>query len=261
MTTKLKRNVRSTLVGSAALAGAALLAIAAPLAAHAHVSVSPGQAAAGSYASLTFKVPNESATTGAIKLEVDLPQDTPFTSVSYLPVPGWSAEIETSQLPKPVQVHGGTVTEAPTKVTWTADKGTSITAGQFQQFVISVGPVPDTGRVLLAAYQTYSDGQVVAWDEESAAGSTAEPEHPSPVLYINEAPPADDADAGSGVAVTPSAPSDGATDTGAHPSDTAMASDAGEVSLWLAFGGLGLAAVALVVSVFALVNRKTTAKS
>ena len=45
-----------------ALAGAAALALAAPLAASAHVSLDENIAEAGSYALLTLKVPNESDT-------------------------------------------------------------------------------------------------------------------------------------------------------------------------------------------------------
>ena len=48
--------------GAVALGAGALLAIAAPLAASAHVTINPNAAEAGSYAVITVKVPNESAT-------------------------------------------------------------------------------------------------------------------------------------------------------------------------------------------------------
>jgi uncharacterized protein YcnI len=240
-------------IGAAALAAAAMLAISVPLAASAHVNVSPGHADAGSYATLTFKVPNESETAGTVKLEVDLPKETPFTSVSYQPLAGWSAEVVTAKLPAPVEVNGSTVTEAPTKVIWTADEGVSITAGQFQQFVISAGAVPDVGSIALPAVQTYSDGTVVSWNEPSTDG--AEPAHPSPVLYVNDAPPADghshvtDHEA----TVTPGLSAGPDTGQAGTPGD---ASVSGGVTLWVAFSGLGLSAIALVVAVFGAVNRK-----
>ncbi|MEO7122558.1 MAG: DUF1775 domain-containing protein, partial [Lacisediminihabitans sp.] len=76
-----------------ALAAGVLLAVAVPLSASAHVTVAPNAAAAGSYALVTFKVPTESATAVTNKLEVDLPTDTPFTSVSYVPVTGWTVDL------------------------------------------------------------------------------------------------------------------------------------------------------------------------
>jgi len=230
-----------------ALGAAGLLALAAPLAASAHVHVEPGQADAGSYATLTFKVPNESATAGTVGLVVDLPTDTPFTSVSYQPLPGWSTEVTTSTLPEPVELDGTTVTEAPTKVTWTAEGDTQIAPGQFQEFVISAGAVPDTGSVALPAHQQYSDGTVVDWADATPA-SGEEPEHPAPTLYVNDAPPADEHGGHE---------SDDDTAAGVTASgDQAAAGDASSpLAVGLGIGGLALGALALVVSVVALTRR------
>lgn len=217
-----------------------LLALSLPLPADAHVRVDPGQAQPGGYTTLTFRVPNESATAGTVRLEVDLPTDTPFTSVSYLPVPGWKAEVVTGELPEPVTVKGTTVAEAPLKVVWTADAGTRIEPGQFQQFTISAGPVPETGSILLPATQTYSDGTVVAWDEPTPA-SGDEPEHPAPTLYIEDAPPA------SGHHGTPT------VEPGAADDDEA-ASD--PVALGIGIGGLALGGLGVVLAAFALARRR-----
>src|SRR3954470_19140252 len=88
-------------------AGAAvLLALAAPLSASAHVSVMPAQAEPGGYAQLTFRVPTERDDTGTGRVEVPLPTDPPFASVSYQPVAGWTTTVTTAPLPKPVEVAG-----------------------------------------------------------------------------------------------------------------------------------------------------------
>jgi uncharacterized protein YcnI len=236
--------------GAAALGAAALLALAAPLTASAHVRVDPGQADPGSYATLTFKVPNESATAGTVQLVVDLPTDTPFTSVSYEPLPGWTTEVTTSTLPSPVEVGDATVTEAPTSVTWTADPGVQVAPGQFERFVISAGAVPDTGSVLLPAHQHYSDGTVVDWADETPA-SGEEPEHPAPVLYVNDAPPADEH------GTSHDSGADTASDEAAVTT-TSSSDDSGTVALALGIGGLALGAVALVLSVVALTRRPRT---
>ncbi|HWU59650.1 MAG TPA: YcnI family protein, partial [Microbacteriaceae bacterium] len=135
------RRKRTVVAAAAATLGiAAALALSVPLAASAHVRVTPDQAAAGGYSVLTFRVPTESATASTVKLEVDFPTATPFSSVSYQPVPGWSAQVATQKLAKPVKTKDATITEAVTKVVWTADAGASIAPGQFQQFSVSAGP-------------------------------------------------------------------------------------------------------------------------
>jgi uncharacterized protein YcnI len=65
-------------------------------------------------------------------------------------------------------------------VTWTAEPGNEIADGQFQEFEISAGPLPDEGtEVVLPTHQTYTDGTVVDW-VDATPPSGAEPEHPVP---------------------------------------------------------------------------------
>ena len=61
---------------------------AAPLAASAHVTVNPNTADPGSYATVQFRVPNESETATTTRVEVQLPTDTPFIYAAYEPIPG-----------------------------------------------------------------------------------------------------------------------------------------------------------------------------
>ncbi|HUG51249.1 MAG TPA: YcnI family protein [Terrimesophilobacter sp.] len=211
-----------------AIGAGILLALAAPLAASAHVTVSPGAATAGSYALLTVKVPNESATAGTSKLELSIPAATPFASVSYVPVPGWTTQLVRTTLPTPATVNGAEITEAVTSVIWTAEPGHEISAGQLQAFQLSVGPVPDTDTIALAAVQTYTDGRVVNWNE---SGEKAE--HPAPVLTVGDAPAA----SGHGAAITPVA-------------EVSPDGDTGDLlARGLGLGGLVLGAIALVLAI------------
>lgn len=231
---------------SVAIGGGVLLALAVPLAASAHVTVAPNVATAGSYALIDVKVPNESATAKTNKIEVSLPTDTPFTSVSYVPVAGWDAQLVSTTLPTPVKMDGNEVTDAVTSVVWTAQPGHEIASGQLQVFQLSLGRVPDTGSVVLPALQTYTDGTVVKW-VDTAKGA----DHPAPVLYINDAPPA----AGStGPAV--SAGSDTAS-TGSAAADPPAASTGDTVARGLGVGGLLLGAIGIVIAI-AATRRKTT---
>lgn len=172
----------------------ATLVLAAPLAASAHVRLDPGTAGPGAEAvQLTFSVPTESAKATTTAVEIALPTATPFADVSVQPVAGWSARVVRGVLPKPVRIDGTRVTEAPVRVIWTAAAGTKLTDGQFQNFTLSAGPVPDTGKLLLPATQRYSDGTVVQWNQPTPKDGQ-EPEHPAPTLYITEAPPTEGGD-------------------------------------------------------------------
>ncbi|MGW0553362.1 YcnI family copper-binding membrane protein [Streptomyces sp. NPDC002926] len=155
--------------------------------AFAHVSVQPqGEAAKGGYATVNFKVPNERDNASTVKLEVSLPTEHPLSSVMPQPVPGWKVEVTKSKLAKPLQVHGKQITEAVSKVTWTAD-GSKIAPGQFQQFPLSLGKLPeDADQLVFKALQTYDNKEVVRWIEETKEGA-AEPESPAPVLKLSAA--------------------------------------------------------------------------
>lgn len=220
------------------VAAGAALAAAVPLAASAHVSITPNQAAPGGWAYVTVRVPTESATASTTKLQVQLPTDTPFTSVSFQPTPGWTTAVTTAALPAPVTIDGNTITKAPRTITFTAD-GSGTPPGQFQTFAVSLGPVPDVGHVVLPATQTYSDGTVVQWratPQQAAEDDTLEP---APVLWITDAPPAGH-HAGPAATAAP----------GAHGADAGASGD--QVALGLGIGALALGAAATLLAAAAL---------
>ena len=226
-------------------AAAAALVLAVPLSASAHVRVDPERATPGAESTLlTFTVPTESATAVTSRVVIDLPTATPFGFVSYEPVPGWSARVVTAQLPKPARVGGTRVTEAPSRVIWSADPGTHLTGGQFQRFDLTVGPVPDTGKLSFPTTQTYSDGTTGRWTQATPA-SGVEPEHPVPVLYVRDAPPAADQPSHT-VAVT------------ARPATAAAAE-----TLAVALGGVALlvSLLASAVAVAAFVSARAARRS
>jgi len=163
-----------------ALAGVGLAAFPAS----AHVTVNPNSATQGGYATLTFKVPTERDDANTTKLEVDFPEDQPVAGVSYQPKAGWTVAVEKAPLTTPIKTDDGELTERVSKITWTADDDAVIKPGEFDTFPISVGPLPTADQMVFKALQTYSSGEIVRWIDEVAAGSTAEPEHPAPVLKL-----------------------------------------------------------------------------
>jgi periplasmic copper chaperone A len=168
-----------------AAATAAVFVLAGPAAAH--VTVNPSNATQGGYTKVAFRVPNEKDTATTTKLEVNLPTDTPIASVSLKPLTGWNGVTETTKLATPIKTDDGDeITEAVTKITWTATAGAEIQPGQFQEFEVSLGPLPEVDQVIFKTLQTYSDGDIVRWiDEPKADGS--EPDHPAPVLKLAKA--------------------------------------------------------------------------
>ncbi|MEU5399721.1 YcnI family protein [Streptomyces sp. NPDC005963] len=154
--------------------------------AFAHVSVQPqGEAAKGGYATVNFKVPNERDTASTVKLEVNLPTEHPLASVLPQPVPGWTVQVTKAKLAKPLEVHGNKITEAVSKITWTAAGG-KIGPGQFQQFPVSLGQLPENAdQIVFKALQTYDNKEVVRWIEVPQEGKEAA--LPAPVLELSAA--------------------------------------------------------------------------
>lgn len=188
--------------GTAALAAGLVLAACGSAAAH--VTVDAPGAAQGKYTVATFKVPTESDTASTTGLRIIVPN---LKSVRTEPMPGWTAKVERND-------KGETVA-----VAWTADPGNAgVGPGQFQRFVLSLGPLPTQDTVNFPAQQTYSDGKVVAWDQPSTGG--AEPEHPAPSLTLSAKGGAEGGDHQVASAETPEAGTD-------------------SVARWL--GGIGLA--------------------
>ncbi|MGW5050836.1 YcnI family copper-binding membrane protein [Actinokineospora sp. NPDC004072] len=226
-------------------ASAALLFAAGPASAHVSAKVIGETATQGGYTKITFRVPNEDATAGTVKLELRLPQDAPITSLRTKPVPGWKAEVTKGKLAQPVTVHGQEVTEAVTSVVWTAEPGTRIGPGEFGEFEVSGGPLPEVDQLVIPAIQTYDNDKVVAWDAPPTDG--AEPDRPAPVVKL--APKGEGDDHGAAPA--------------SHPTDAVAAVESGEdtTARWLGGIGLAVGALGLGVGVGATMRARRNARS
>lgn len=165
-----------------ALALGVLVLFAAP--ALAHVTVDPSDAPKGSETKLTFRVPNESATAKTVEFDVALDENHPIATVDVKPKPGWTVKVNKKSLKAPLQTDNGQVTEAVSDIAWT---GGTIEPGQFDEFEISVGPLPsDVDLLLFPSVQTYSDGTKVSWIQQSFTGQP-EPANPAPALNLTAA--------------------------------------------------------------------------
>jgi uncharacterized protein YcnI len=190
---------------AAGVVGGAIAVLLGATAASAHVHVGGQDASRGGYGVLTFRVPTESVTASTTGVTVTLPAATPIASVSVQPLAGWTATVTTAKLAKPITTDDGRVTTAVSRIEWKADAAAAIRPGQFQQFAVSAGPLPDVAEMAFPTLQTYSDGTTVNWNEVATGGAL--PEHPAPVLALT-APAADHEAApiasGSGAVADPS---------------------------------------------------------
>ncbi|WP_020138402.1 YcnI family protein [Streptomyces sp. 351MFTsu5.1] len=225
----------------AATALAAVGVLAAAGVASAHVTVHPESYAKGATDGvLTFRVPNEEDTASTTKVQVYLPTDHPVLGVLVSPRDGWSAKVTTTKLKKPVKTDDGTITEAVSEITWT---GGRIGAGQFEDFDVAFGQLPDdTGQLAFKTLQTYSDGKTVRWIEQATSGDD-EPENPAPVLKLT----AKDADTGGSVPVTAKS----------AVSETPSASRSDSTARGIGVAGLVVGVLGLAAAVFAVVRGRS----
>lgn len=149
--------------------------------ASAHVTVSSPDASAGGFGKIVFRVPTESETASTTRVTIGLPQKTPFAFVSTQAKPGWTVKLTEVDHATPIKVGDFTVSKTVSAVTWTAT-GAGAGPGQFDEFSISVGPVPKVKTLDFTAEQTYSDKTVVRWNQVQKG--SAEPEYPAPTLTL-----------------------------------------------------------------------------
>ena len=220
------------------LLAAALLALAllAPAAAQAHVTLQPNEAAAGAYTVLDVRVPNESDSAATTKVAVQFPPG--FGSISYQPVPGWAVKVVDAKLPEPIETDDGPITEGVREVVFSGGK---LPPGEFQDFPLSLQIPGKAGDELtFKAVQTYDDGEVVRWI------GAPETEHPAPQVLVTAAEEdhhggaAEEGEAGEASAETAAAASGGSG--GSDDSHDDGGSSDGLAIAALVVGALGLLA-------------------
>jgi uncharacterized protein YcnI len=232
-----------------AAAGLAVLFTGGVASAHVTAKVIGETATQGGYTKITFRVPNEDQTAGTVKLEVKFPADTPIASLSTKAMAGWTAQVTRAKLDKPIKTDDAEITEAVSTITWTANPGVRIGPGEFAEFEVSGGPLPETDKLVIPAAQTYDNGKVVNWTEPPPAQGAAEPEHPAPVIALAKAgKDGDDAMAGGNSNSQPVANAANTTPSTSDGSDG--------TARWLAGAGLAVGALGLGVGAGAILRSR-----
>jgi uncharacterized protein YcnI len=193
----------------------------------AHVTIDPPQVAKDRFARLAFRVPNEREDAVITHFRVRLPAEHPIRYVSVRPLPGWAYQVETAPPPKPARGGGDELTDVVSGLTWTGGK---IAPGEFEEFVVSLGPLPhDTDQLLFPATQTYDDGAVVHFDKGRERSG-----HPAPAVTL--------------LGPIPSEPVGKSSGSAATQSDLDAAHRRATASLVVGTIGLAVAAIALLRS-------------
>jgi uncharacterized protein YcnI len=232
---------RPTAVAATALGAGALLALAAPVAAQAHVNVAPGSTAAGSYTVLEFASGHGCDGSPTTAFTVDIPEQ--ILSVTPTLQAGWSVEKVMVELDEPVEgAHGDEVSERVGQVVYTADA--PIPEGYRGTFEIQV-LLPEDGegeRLEFPVLQSCVEGET-AWNESPGADG-AEPEHPAPAIEVTAA----EGDGhGHGDAAAATVESVETTSATGDPADAAVDTLARVVGI----GGLAVGVAGLIVAIMA----------
>ena len=154
----------------------ALIAMAVPAAAVAHVTLQPGEWEPGAFATVVVRVPNERDDAETTTVTVQFPETIP--EARFKPHPTCEREVEREELAEPIEE----LTERIVSVTWTCDP--PIPADGFDEFGISLR-VPEDAQpgeeILFPAVQTYSSGEEVGWVDPDPEADT-----PAPRLVVVE---------------------------------------------------------------------------
>jgi uncharacterized protein YcnI len=216
------------------LALATVFALALPSLASAHVTVSPGEAPAEGYATLTFTVPHGCDGAATNSLQVKMPDQV----VSATPgvVPGWNIKTREGKLANPVVQEGEKVTSGVREVTWS---GGPLPDGQLQQFVLSVSFAGKEGdAAVFKVIQGCVGGSQTAWIQETPP-SGEEPEHPAPTVMLGA-----------------SGDSETAAEEGSPDAASAASGDDDDSGNGLAIVALIIGALGLIVGSAALVSSR-----
>lgn len=225
---------RTPLIAASALGAGALLAIGAPLAASAHVTVDPSTTAAGAYSVLTFSMGHGCEGSPTTSVAFTIPES--ITSVTPTVNPGWTIEKVMEELDAPAESsHGDAVTERVAQVVYTADA--PFPDGYRTTFALQT-PLPDAAgeTILFPALQTCEVGSTDWADSDPEAAA------PAPSITVT--------DAGSGDGHGHGGESDEpTTDSASNASPTAAAAEPDVLARVLGIAGLVVGVVGVVIAV------------
>ncbi len=166
------------------IVGLSFLPISAP--ALAHVTVTPDQAAAGSYTKLTFRVPHGCDGSPTIRLRVQIPEGA--TAVKPMVHPLWKIEMVKKPLATPYESHGKMVTETVSEVIWS---GGRLPDEYMDEFSISLRLPDQPGKTIPFPVVQECEQGVYRWIQVAQPGEDPHSlPQPAPLLKLTAGPKA-----------------------------------------------------------------------
>ncbi|WP_187977345.1 YcnI family protein [Mycetocola sp. JXN-3] len=231
------KHTKTLSISGAVLAGA-ILAVAVPLAASAHVSVKPSDTSAGAYSLLTFSVPHGCEGSPTTSIKITIPEE--INGVTPTVNPNWDVTKDMVDLATPIKdAHGNSLAQRVGSVTYTAK--TPLADGYRDAMVLQLQLPAEAGKTLtFPTLQTCETGST-NWSEIPAKGQSEEDlKAPAPSLVVTAA--AKDAGHGGHDA--------SATDTAAETHATAAEPDV--LARGLGIAGLALGVIGIIVGTLGL---------
>ncbi|HXH35879.1 MAG TPA: YcnI family protein [Plantibacter sp.] len=177
---------KPALLGAVAIGAGALLAIGAPLAASAHVSVTPTSTAAGSYTVLSFAVGHGCDGSPTTSLSFEIPES--INAVTPTINPNWDVTKTMTPLADPItDSHGEQLAERVGSVVYTAKTPLADGYRDTVSFQVQL-PADAAGETLVfPVTQTCEVGQT-DWTDVAKDGQTEDDlEAPAPVVVVTAA--------------------------------------------------------------------------
>lgn len=142
----------------------------------AHVGLTPPQAAAGSYQTLSFKVTHGCAGSPTREVRIDLPAG--VHAAKPMPKAGWSITLEKRQLREPYVSHGKSISEEVASIRW---HDAQLPDEYVDEFSIHVLLPAQPGMLAIPVTQLCESGRL-DWHEPPSPGR--KPKAPAPVIEI-----------------------------------------------------------------------------
>ena len=177
---------KPAVLGAIAIGAGALLAVGAPLAASAHVSVTPTSTAAGSYTVLSFAVGHGCDGSPTTSLSFEIPEE--INAVTPTVNPNWTIDKQMAPLAKPItDSHGEQLAERVGTVVYTAKTPLADGYRDTVSFQVQL-PADAEGKTLVfPVTQTCEVGQT-DWTDVAKDGQTEDDlESPAPVVVVTAA--------------------------------------------------------------------------
>ncbi|MCW5574642.1 MAG: YcnI family protein [Burkholderiales bacterium] len=141
-------------------------------------------AIAGSYYKATFMVGHGCGGSPTTGIEIDMPEA--MAVVKPMPKPGWTLATQSAPVPAGMSLHGRTVAEVVTRVSW---RGGLLEDAHYDEFVVLLRLPERDGRLYFRITQHCGNGRN-DWIEVPEAGSARRLEMPAAVLELQPAAPA-----------------------------------------------------------------------